>query len=79
MATSVGAATNSSGSNFFCLDGFGKAMAVHRIGGGQVYTAGTGYPKETTEGIFPVSGGNMAVLLFFSFLDITSSGMDEST
>lgn len=66
---------NNSSTDFLCLYGFGKVMAVHRIGWRAGIHGRHRIPQETTEGRFSVMRGNMAVLFFFSFfLEITSSG-----
>lgn len=58
---------NSSSTGFFCLDAFGKATAVHRIGWRAGIHGRHRIPQENTEGIFSVRRGNMAMMFFLFF------------
>lgn len=65
---------NSSSMDFFCLDAFGKATAVHRKGWRAGIHGQARIPKGKQRKEYSPSGrGNMAVLFLFSFLEITSS------
>lgn len=80
MGRSIGAATTAAARISFVFGRFwkGHGCSQDRLAG-RYTRAGTGYPKKTTEGIFSVSEGNMAVFVSLFFSGNHELGMDKST